>query len=111
MVAAAAQEVPPSAVTAKVLGPAEGPLKRSHTTYTKLASAGSAVIEPLSLKNWAPSRMSAAGALQVLPPSLELATSMALEEPAPSTNPLKDSESAWIVPSGEAVSQTSLARA
>jgi hypothetical protein len=55
---------------------------------------GSAVIEPLSLKNPAPSWISASGSDQFAPPSTERATSIALEDPAANAGPVKPSASA-----------------
>jgi len=55
---------------------------------------GSAVIEPLSLKLPEASWMSACGMLQVMPPSVELDTSMALDEPGCRMPPVKESDRA-----------------
>src|SRR5215469_6837588 len=105
------QVEPPSALRANQVGPAVCEVRRSQTAYTKLELIGSAVIEPLSLKNCAPSRMSWCGNCHVTPKSAERATSMALEEPGASVAPVNDSESAYTKPFGETVSHGSLARA
>ena len=83
---------------------------RSQTAYTRLASVGSAVIEPLSLKNCAPSAISVCGADQEVPPSADRATRIALDEPGASVSPLKTSASAYAVPAGEKLTQGSDAR-
>ena len=61
---------------------------RSHTTYTKRASLGSALMVSLSLKAAEPSRMSVTGSDHVMPPSPERETSTALSEPAAKVPPL-----------------------
>src|SRR5215470_334 len=85
------------------------PSSRSQTAYTSRASSGSAVIDSLStatLVLW--SRASAIGSSQLEPPSVVRLTRMAFV--APWSEILKDTLIWYAVPSGEKVTQGSLAR-
>src|SRR6185312_15928050 len=74
-------------------------------------ASGSAVIDSLSLNGAAPSRMTVAGGLHVLPPSIDRLASTALDEPLANVSPVNAIPIWYAMPSGPIATHGSLARA